>query len=62
MSFPWTNNSGELFEEKAQDPVTVIKVYTYLTSEGNLYLEVLEEYDNKSTANILNEAFPDIVL
>lgn len=31
-------------------------------SEGNLYLEVLEEYDNKSTANILNEAFPDIVV
>lgn len=62
VSFPWRNNSGELFEEKAQGPVTVIKVYTYLRSEGNLYLEVLEEYDNRSTANILNEAFPDIVV
>lgn len=62
MSFPWRSNSGELFEEKAQGYVTVIKVYTYLRSEGNLNLEVLEEYDNRSTANILNEAFPDIVV
>lgn len=51
-----------MFEEKAQGYVTVIKVYTYLRSEGNLNLEVLEEYDNRSTANILNEAFPDIVV
>lgn len=61
MSFSWRNSSGELFKEKAQGPVMVIKVYTYLRSGGNLYLEVLEEYDNKSTANILNKAFPDIV-
>lgn len=38
--------------------------YTHilLFSEENLYLNVLEDYDKESTANILNEAFPDVVV
>lgn len=58
-----SNSSGDLLEERAYSPGTVIKVYTYLHILKDLYLNVLEEHDNnKSTGNTLNKAFCDIVV
>lgn len=41
--------------------MTAIKAYTYLKNEEDLYLNIPEEYNNKSTANTLYEAFCDVV-
>lgn len=47
--------------KRKHNHVTAIKAYTYLKNEEDLYLNIPEEYNNKSNADILYAAFCDVV-